>query len=157
MVIRRLVQKFIEEQFSLIDLGDWEAVYNKFYMDYAEDFKDIGNLSDALIAAEINPLDGVDKVYKFMFCESEQSKIIIPEGIRYIDQEAFSKTSDLREVYIPKSVTQIKFRAFKQAGLQPLPVIIIYSGTRDEWLEIYKESGWDYETRMIIRCLGDEK
>lgn len=157
MVIRGLVEKFISEKTDLIDNGDWDAVYNVFYTEYAEEYKDIGNLTDTLIAAGINPLEGKKSVHTCMFYESEQTEVIIPNSVFEICAEAFTKTSDLRKIYIPKSVKKFAYRSFKRVGLWPMAIQIIYEGTRDEWLEMDKAHDWDYETNMTIRCLGDEK
>lgn len=157
MIIRAVVEKFISEKTDLIDHGDWDAVYNVFYTEYAEEEKDIGNLTDALIAAGINPLEGKKSVHTYMFYESEQTEVIIPDSVFEICAEAFTKTSDMRKIYIPKSVKKFAFRCFKNVGLWPMAVQITYEGTRNEWLEIYKERGWDYETIMNVKCLGDKK
>lgn len=157
MVLFKPVEKFINEKFDLIDSGNWEEVYHTFSEDYASEKCHIGNLTDALMEAGIDPLEGKTYVENYMFYGSERGEIILPEGIQNIGMEAFSDTLDLRKIFIPKSVWEIKFRAFKNAGLQPLPVQLIYAGTREEWVSIKKENGWDYGSNITVRCLGDEK
>ena len=93
----------------------------------------------------------------YMFYESEQTEVNIPDSVFEICVEAFTKTLNMRKIYIPKSVKKFGFRSFRNVGLWPMAVQIIYEGTRDEWLNIYKERGWDYETNLTVRCLGDEK
>ena len=157
MVIRKPVEKFISEKTDLIDQGDWDTVYTVFYGGYAEEECDIGNLTDVLITAGIDPLEGKKSVHNYMYYQSEQSEVIIPEGITEIGISAFSKTLDLRTIHIPKTVNRICLRAFWLSGLSPLPLTIIYSGTREMWDNIIKTPNWDQESNLIIRCLGDEK
>lgn len=85
----------------------------------------------------------------FYKCSSLTS-IVIPNSVTLIDDYAFSSCSSLTSIVIPDSVTSIGYNAF--AGCSNLTEII-YKGTKEQWENIKKSSGWDSNAgNYTVRC-----
>ena len=75
---------------------------------------------------------------------------VIPNGTEKISNYAFGGFDSLNSVTIPSSVTSFGYDVF--AGCENLATIF-YDGTREEWKEITKQTGWDYNTGdYIVDC-----
>ena len=80
--------------------------------------------------------------YAFWGCNSLAS-VVIPNNVTIIKSGTFANCSSLSSVVIPDSVTIIQNRAFWNcSSLQ----YIYYGGTQEEWFDIIKGAGWDYNT-----------
>lgn len=78
----------------------------------------IGQLTALLMAAGVDPLQGISKIpMSFLTCQDEIGKIDIPEEITEIGHSAFS-SSGIQEVTIPGSVKVIDSFAFYRTPLQ---------------------------------------
>lgn len=88
------------------------------------------------------------------FYGSEIKSVKIPEGILYIDDEAFKDCDSLVKVYLPSSVTNIGEEAF--GGCESL-TDIYFNGTRDKWNEVTKDISWDLNTaEYTVHCSDDK-
>lgn len=70
-----------------------------------------GNKSKITIPESINGT-AITQIGEEAFKDSDVEKIILSEGIKYIDWFAFSECNKLSEIYIPASVTSIGYGAF---------------------------------------------
>ena len=79
-------------------------------------------------------------IYAFTSCYSLKN-ITIPEGITTINSYTFSGCKNLTSVTISSSVTDIDHDAFLNcSSLQE----IHFTGTKDQWNKIKKDSRWNY-------------
>ncbi len=69
-------------------------------------FANNSNLSDVVIP------DGVEEIRSFAFDSSSLSSVTIGKDVYRIDKYAFSECDNLKEIYIPKNVTQIGVHIF---------------------------------------------
>lgn len=114
---------------------------------------------------QLNPVDedndGVTDYYEVVGSDipANNTDIIIPEivngiEVQYIVTGAFAN-GGLRDVYVPNSVKHIGKNSFCKDDRWEYPQIqIIFDGTRDEWEDIAKDSGWDDNigTGSVIIC-----
>lgn len=75
-------------------------------------------------------------------------EVTIPSNIETLDFESFYGCKSFTKIRIPKSVKLIREACFMACTNL---IDIYYEGTSDEWMEVEKESMWDYESRQQIR------
>ena len=97
---------------NAVDTVTVDGIIYQLYDTYAIVYDYEGEPTEVVLASEVEglPVTGID-LAAFAGCESLTS-VTIPEGITYIDSDAFYKTG-LTQVDIPASVTSIGLRAFE--------------------------------------------
>lgn len=101
------------------------------------------------------------------------TSVVLPEGITFIGEMALSKCTSLTNITIPNSVKKIKAYAFADCSSLEEVVIgkgvstiglfafkdcdalksITYEGTKAQWEDIQKSSGWDDGTEnYTVHC-----
>lgn len=121
------LKKFIEENIDLISDNEFNAVYNKIK---SRTF--IRLFTEAMLEAEINPLNYMKEVPPYYLYESNIQMIDIPTGVEEINKYAFSRCSQLKSVHLPEGLNFIGEGAFYNSSLEslhlPSTVKIIYEG-----------------------------
>lgn len=108
------VKEFIENHIDLIENNEWEEVYNSTY--YLS-FNTIGEFTQTMLEANINPLNYLDYIPDYYLYNSNISgKFVIPNNITNIGEEAFRGCSSLTSITIPDSVTSIGSDAFSNCS-----------------------------------------
>ena len=69
-----------------------------------------------IIPHSINGLP-VRKIGNAAFMESEIQKVVIPEGVEYIDQQAFRFCLSLKDAVLPSTLIEINNEAFEGSGI----------------------------------------
>lgn len=104
-----LVKKFIEDNIKLIELNEWEEIYEKAS---AELKLDTGKFTEVILEADIHPEDYLKELPKNFLYESNVKKFRIPDNIKSIDSSAFEYCISLTSMTIGNSVTTIGDEAF---------------------------------------------
>lgn len=112
-----MAKEIIQQCSDYIRKKDWQNFYGAIYQN--KDWKTFcGDVTDALLAAGINPLEGLDYVPDYFLYDSKNiTKFDIPDGIDEIASAAFAYCSNLTDVSMPNTVTKIGDRAFDSTGL----------------------------------------
>ena len=101
------LKKFIEENIDLINDNKFNDVYNKI-----KSYKFTRLFTEAMLQAEINPLNYTEAVPSRYLYESKLEHIYIPAGIIVINKYSFAACHRLKEVTIPEGVIKIGEGAF---------------------------------------------
>lgn len=83
------------------------------------------------------------------------TSIIIEEGVKEIQGEAFADTIKLNAVTIPVSIEKIGSNIFSTLGISSYykDITITYNGTKAQWDNIEKASDWNSNTKKItVNC-----
>ena len=80
----------------------------------------------------------------FSFEDSQLSSIVIPEGVQSIPRSTFKNCTNLKKIWLPKSLWIVGMNAFV-AGMEDLgadPIEdVYYAGSEDDWNNIYFADG----------------
>ena len=101
------LKQFIEENIDLISDNEFNDVYNKI-----KSYKFTRLFTEAMLQAEINPLNHMEAVPPRYLHESTIQYVDIPVGIIVINKYAFRGCYQLKEVTIPEGVIKICEGAF---------------------------------------------
>ena len=101
------LKQFIEENIDLISDNDFNGVYNKI-----KSYTFTRLFTEAMLEAEINPLNYTEAVPPRYLYESNIQHVDIPVGIIVINKYSFAGCYQLKEVTIPEGVTSIGNYAF---------------------------------------------
>jgi len=120
---RDLIRSFKGLYDEMINISFNDVVYT--YKDFDYDIADIINSSDGIYILG----DTFKKCY-----ENYKGKCIVPNGIKYIDEQAFEYCEELTEVILPDSIISIGEDAFRGCTsltsiVIPNNVEVIYTGT----------------------------
>lgn len=116
MQLLKITKEFIEENKNIIEAEDWTQLYNLTYSHNV----DVGNLTEALYAAGLNPLEGQSSIPPhFLEYTKETTTFRVPEGISVISYNAFAY-SQLQDIYLPEGVGIIDDEAFAGTKLDHL-------------------------------------
>ena len=174
------LREFIEAQIELIEENDFTELYIRVAPKTDVRTQD---LTVALLQAGINPLEYMTLVppeYLFKSTISLAPTVHIPSHVTELLSKAFEET-DITFMKVPEGVTSIGARCFAWCqGLETieLPVTlrhlyrgifigcfslktIKYSGTKDDWHNIDKDSVWyshnfDAKSQVTIMCTDGE-
>ncbi len=113
---------------------------------YAGSFEKWNAISFA--SKESNPLRYEGKLY---FNGDLVEDLIIPDGIKEINENVFSNNSCITSVTIPESVESIGENAFISSDKLE---VTYYTGTEEQWNEIAIASGNDALTRNVVFNYG---
>lgn len=130
----KIYRDFIKKRIDLIEENAWQLIYQSAIWSVP-----IGQFTQILLEAKINPLNYLDYIPKYYLRNTDISEFKIPDHIKRIDFNAFKNCNELKTVYIPKSVTSIDSGAF--ADCRNLTKII-YDGTIDDWNNITFSDDW---------------
>ena len=103
----------------------------------------------------IDPLKYMDHVPAFYaIANKEIDNVVIPDGIRIIENRSFNQCSELTEVKIPVTVERIMAYAFEGC---PKLTNIIYDGTQKQWENVARGYNWkDKSPKFVIHCTDGE-
>ena len=96
--------------------------------------------------------DGIDDVYAVTGYDQSNENVDIPSSVNGVPVveivgSAFAEYSDLKTVWIPKSITSIGTDAFAdKEGVFTLhyeQITLLYEGTYEQWQAIVKDENWD--------------
>lgn len=137
---------------SVENIGNYAFSYNSelIYVKLPESVKSIGTgafsrcrkLNEISVNAEnknycslYGNLFNADKTTLIQYATAAtDSSYQIPDGVKRINEMAFSENRYLTSVIIPSSVTEISYRAFDEcSGLSD----IYYTGSEEDWKQIY--------------------
>lgn len=161
------IKEFIQENRDLIKDDAWEKVYslaNASTHNVPSEF--IGEFTETLLKADINPLDHLNEVPTFFLYKSQIDRFNIPNNIERIGSFAFAGCKNLKSITIPDSVMSIGSWAF--SGCWDLTGVVIgsntasigreafygcyalmritFKGSKVQWWEISKGENWAYNT-----------
>lgn len=101
------LKQFIEKNIDLISDNKFNDVYNKI-----KSYKFTRLFTEAMLEAEINPLNYMEAVPSRYLYASDIQHFDIPVGIIVINKYAFAGCSQVDEITIPEGVIQIGEGAF---------------------------------------------
>lgn len=95
--------------------------------------------------------DGMDDVYAVTGYDQSNENVDIPSSVNGVPVveivgSAFAEYSDLKTVWIPKSITSIGADAFADKEgfiLHYEQITLLYEGTYEQWQAIVKDENWD--------------
>lgn len=80
----------------------------------------------------------------FIFEDSQLSSIVIPEGVQGFPRCTFKNCTNLKEIWLPKSLKVVGQNAFvasmEDLGADPIEDVY-YAGSKDDWNDIYFADG----------------
>lgn len=128
-MISQDVKQFIEENIDNIELNEFDLVYERA-LDVRYRVRNIGELTDALLAAGINPLDYMDNIPILFLDESSITSFVVPEHIEVIRNLglAFSK---LENVLLHNNV-ELSQGCLKQSSIKSVIIPSIMNEVPDE-------------------------
>ena len=115
-MLRNDIKIFIESHADLINDNAWGQIYEDAYATFGEA---LGLFTDAIIAANINPLDFLEYVPAYYMIGSSEKKLDIPEGVKYIQDDAFAE-SKLEYINLPNSLQTIGDNAFISSNIREI-------------------------------------
>ena len=104
-----LVKKFIEDNIKLIELNEWEEIYEKAS---AELKLDTGKFTEVILEADIHPENYLKELPENFLYGSNVKEFRIPDNIKSIGNDALEYCTSLTSVIIGDSVTSIGQDAF---------------------------------------------
>ncbi len=99
----------------------------------------------------------------FIFEDSQLSSIVIPEGVQGFPRCTFKNCTNLKEIWLPKSLKVVGQNAFvasmEDLGADPIEDVY-YAGSKDDWNDIYFADGgrpsgtvhYNAETPLLPGC-----
>lgn len=150
------LKQFIEENIDLISDNEFNDVYNKI-----KSYNFTRLFTEAMLEAEINPLNYMETVPPRYLHESTIQHVDIPVGIIVINKYAFRSCHQLKEVTIPEGVIKIGEGAFMNCdALEKLHLPstlkyidtaafamcrslkeVTFAGTTKQWLAVKDKDG----------------
>ena len=107
-VNRLLSKKFVQD---LINTNKFKELYTQL-SDEVPDVSYIGELTELLLAADINPLNNLDYIPENYLTDSNIDNISIPNNIRIIRFMSFAYCNNLKSIIFPTSLETIEDGAF---------------------------------------------
>ena len=101
------LKEFIEQNIDLISDNEFNDVYNKI-----KSYTFTRLFTEAMLEADINPLNYVEAVPPRYLYESNIQHVDIPSGIIVINKYSFADCRQMKEVTIPEGVIKIGEGAF---------------------------------------------
>lgn len=128
-MLQKDLKTFLEKNIDLIDAQKFNDLYEKCSVTQR------GFLTQALLFAEINPLDYFDyKIPRGAFIRTSQfTHVSIPESIQIIDTGAFHECANLCEIHLPSTLVELGMRCF---GYCKNLSTVYYNGTSEQWTHI---------------------
>ena len=145
------LKQFIEENIGLISDNEFNDVYNKI-----KSYKFTRLFTEAMLEAEINPLNHMRAVpshylygsnkqhvdipssvividrYSFAHCR-QLKQITLLEGVVKICEGAFMDCSKLEELHLPSTLKYIDVGAFQECNNLK---VVTFAGTTKQWLNV---------------------
>lgn len=99
----------------------------------------------------------------FIFEDSQLNSIVIPEGVQGFPRCTFKNCTNLKEIWLPKSLKVVGQNAFvasmEDLGADPIEDVY-YAGSKDDWNDIYFADGgrpsgtvhYNAETPLLPGC-----
>ena len=172
--MKRKIKEFIKSNINLIDTENYDEFWRKVYADLGFiDYFDISTLVEFLYACGANPLANITVIPGGFMYHSERTEFTIPQHIRVIENNSFSRMQNLEHITLPPSVEVIHAEAFE--GCSNLKTIEIcnpkiqirttafwscpkiqtikYYGTKEDWDKHLNEVQF---TRCKLECTDGE-
>ena len=154
-----MTREIIKQCSDYIRRKDWKNFYGAIYQN--DGWKSFcGDVTDALLFAGINPLEGLDYVPDyFLYSSKNITRFDIPDGIDEIASAAFAFCSNLTEINMPNTVTQIGDHAFDSTGLTNIKLSdelvtigdYAFSQTKLDTIE-FPASLHSFGTALLLKC-----
>lgn len=142
------IEEFVNQNIELIDENKWDELYRSAMDIGRRSHWFAGQLTDLLLAADIDPLNSglCIRVPDAYLNESKLEEFTIPNNIQIIGYGAFYR-SIVTKITIPTSIIKIESNAFISlpAGCQ-----IIYNGTVSEFDNIDIEYPGQFGGKQVI-------
>ena len=126
--LKAIIFEFEEE----LDNKDFKTIY-----DSIESYNIVPAFTALLLKNNINPLIYMNYIPLYFAYDLDIKEFIIPDGIKFIGDNAFTRCNILTSITIPKSVTYIDNAVFW--GCDRLKDIY-YEGSEEDWSKI--RMGW---------------
>ena len=144
---------FIEEHIEYIENNDFDALYDML----SDDIAGANELTDLLLAADIDPITHFDRYLPrfyatglhmkeikiprniYQICDfafygcNELEKVDIELGVETIGEEAFADCYSLKEVNLPSSITYLQIGCFSEC---PSLKNVYYDGTIEQFSKV---------------------
>lgn len=155
--------EYIKSNIDLIDNNAFEDFYSK--MNDNLGLMSRSAVTSLLLESGINPLIYMSRVPEYYLYGQKDvnpfmKSIIIPNSVKIpnsvtnIEGVAFANCKSLTSIDIPESVVVIGNWAFKDCTSLE---IINYKGSKAQWGEIYKRSGWNKGVpAKAIHCIDGD-
>ena len=172
MHLSKYAKALIEKYIKYIESEEYDDLYCFIYEDdLCVNLKSVGEITDVLESAGLDPLKHLDYIPAGYYCGSPKKDIIIPRNtaeisayafhysgleqieipfnVTKIGEAAFSYCEDLKFVMINNPDIQIEFDAFDYCDIDK----IIYAGSRREW------EGFEFSDRAkfhVVECVDGD-
>ena len=144
---------FIEEHIGYIENNDFDALYDML----SDDIAGANELTDILLAADIDPITHFDRYLPrfyatglymkeieiprniYQICDfafygcSELEKVDIELGVETVGEEAFADCYNLKQVNLPSSITYLQIGCFSEC---PNLKNVYYNGTIEQFANV---------------------
>ena len=146
------VKELIEFYSTEINHNLWEALYEVFLSIQDLDYQYIGEFTECMIKAGINPLEYLDDIPSAYLYATNVQKAVIDDPIKTVKSWAYSNCTHLNYVFLSDSVEYVDDNAFAYCGkiakvviMNPSTYIesfafydseidtVIFNGTKEEW------------------------
>lgn len=115
--MRPELKEFIKSHLDLIDNEQYEELYREHRFDFwgrvLDGLSSPRLLTEFLLSCSLNPLEHVERVPRAYLQGSTMESVDLPEGIKVIDEYAFSNMNKLSEITIPESCEVVERGAFE--------------------------------------------
>ncbi len=124
------LKSFLQANMQLISENDFRTLYNKF----SEKHEIVSDLTEVLLAADIDPLMYLPEVpASYAYAIKTLKQIYIPDHIDRILQFAFLGCKNLTHVTLPASIKLISKNAFSTSGCN---LTVRYQKSSKEFAEL---------------------
>ena len=144
------LKKFIEDNIDLIEDNKFDDLYKKADVNY------VGQLTQILIDAAINPLPYMNHIVPCMYQGCNITSIVIPDNIEYIHYvRGFGDNPCLEYISLPSNLTSLGYQTFY--GCTRLNTVD-FRGTLSEFYNIKtKVQDWAYGSSITEVVCSDGK
>lgn len=141
-----LIEDYINE-------NNFSATYNSGYHQFSDPAKNIPQLTNLLLKANINIFPGLTRLHSYMFYKMQGIDHIDLRDFQYqnIDEFTFAETT-IQSISLPGTIKTIGMGAF--ADIKNLK--IFFDGDADMWVAMNKAPSWGIHTPIKVICSSGE-
>ena len=162
------VKELIEFYSTEINGNLWEALYDVLYHMESLSFQYIGEFTECMLKAGINPLTYLDYVPECYLCHTNVEKVVHDnDSIATIKSWAYSNCTHIKYVFLGENISTVEENAFAYGGtIRELAIMnpetdidtfafydtdvekVIYHGTKEQW----EQTQNDYIHANHVEC-----